>query len=131
MTVVLVTHSMEEAERAVRPASPSWTRGAWWRPDTPDALVALVQAGQVIRFRPDRPLELALLTALPQVTDVHARATRSSWPAPPTPCAVVTAVLARRDVFPERLRVEQATLDDAFVALTGRSLQPDPEEVLA
>ena len=34
----------------------------------------------------------------------------------------VTAVLARHQVIAADLRVEQTTLDDAFVALTGRSI---------
>ena len=35
----------------------------------------------------------------------------------------VTAYLARNQVIAYELRVEQVTLDDAFVALTGKSLQ--------
>jgi ABC-2 type transport system ATP-binding protein len=33
----------------------------------------------------------------------------------------VTAALAARQVVPADLRLDQPTLDDAFVALTGRS----------
>jgi ABC-2 type transport system ATP-binding protein len=34
----------------------------------------------------------------------------------------VTAVLARNQIIAAELRVEQTTLDDAFLALTGRAL---------
>ena len=34
----------------------------------------------------------------------------------------MTAVLARNQVVAAGLRVEQTTLDDAFVALTGREI---------
>ena len=34
----------------------------------------------------------------------------------------VTSVLARQQIVAGELRVEQASLDDAFVALTGRAL---------
>ena len=34
----------------------------------------------------------------------------------------VTAVLARHQIVANELRIEQAGLDDAFVALTGRKL---------
>lgn len=34
----------------------------------------------------------------------------------------VTSVLARNDIIAADLRVEQTSLDDAFVALTGRSI---------
>jgi ABC-2 type transport system ATP-binding protein len=128
VTVVLVTHSMEEAERLCDRIAVV-DRGRVVAVGSPDALVGLVQAGQVIRFRPDRPLELALLAALPQVTDVHAEGEEVVVEGTADALAAVTAVLARRDVFPQRLRVEQATLEDAFVALTGRSLEQ--EEVLA
>jgi len=36
----------------------------------------------------------------------------------------VTSVLARNRIVAHDLRVEQASLDDAFVALTGRRLDP-------
>jgi ABC-2 type transport system ATP-binding protein len=130
VTVVLVTHSMEEAERLCDRVAVV-DSGRVVAVGTPGALVGLVQAGQVIRFRPDRPLELALLAALPQVTDVHPEGEEVVVAGTADALAVVTAELARRDVFPERLRVEQATLEDAFVALTGRSPRPDAEEALA
>ena len=38
----------------------------------------------------------------------------------------VTAVLAQQQILALDLRVELATLDDAFVALTGRSNEPAP-----
>jgi ABC-2 type transport system ATP-binding protein len=34
----------------------------------------------------------------------------------------VTAVLARNQIVANELRIEQADLDDAFIALTGRQL---------
>jgi ABC-2 type transport system ATP-binding protein len=119
VTVLLVTHAMEEAERlcdrvAVVDAGRVVALG------TPDDLVAGVQVGQIIRFRPSVPLDDALLTALPQVSDVRRDGEDVTVAGTPDALAAVTALLARHDVFPERLRVEQATLEDAFVALTGR-----------
>jgi ABC-2 type transport system ATP-binding protein len=35
--------------------------------------------------------------------------------------AAVTAVLARSGIVARDLRIDQATLDDAFIALTGRT----------
>jgi ABC-2 type transport system ATP-binding protein len=119
VTILLVTHAMEEAERlcdrvAVVDAGRVVALG------TPDDLVAGVQAGQVIRFRPSAPLDARLLAELPQVTDVRRDGDDVTVAGTPDALAAVTALLARHDVFPERLRVEQATLEDAFVALTGR-----------
>ena len=42
--------------------------------------------------------------------------------------AAVTATLARAGIVAEHLRVEQANLEDAFVALTGRSLRASEDE---
>jgi ABC-2 type transport system ATP-binding protein len=39
----------------------------------------------------------------------------------------VTATLARHQIIAHDLRIEQATLDDAFVALTGRKLHIEGE----
>jgi ABC-2 type transport system ATP-binding protein len=119
VTIVLVTHAMEEAERLCDRVAVVDT-GRVVALGTPDELVAGVQAGQIIRFRPSAPLEDALLTALPQVSDVRREGEDVTVAGTPDALAAVTALLARHDVFPERLRVEQATLEDAFVALTGR-----------
>ncbi len=120
VTVLLVTHSMEEAERlcdrvAIVDAGRVVASG------TPDALVADIQAGQVIRFRPRPALDTAPIAALPQVTGVTEDDGTLVITGGADALAAVTAVLAREDVFPERLRVEQATLEDAFVALTGHA----------
>jgi ABC-2 type transport system ATP-binding protein len=37
----------------------------------------------------------------------------------------VTSVLARNNIVARQLRVEQASLEDAFVALTGRRAETD------
>ena len=70
VTVLLVTHAMEEAERlcdrvAVVDAGRVVALG------TPDALVGDVDAGQIIRFRPSAPLDTDAVAALPQVSEVR------------------------------------------------------------
>jgi len=40
----------------------------------------------------------------------------------------VTSLLASRQIIAHQLRVDQASLDDAFVALTGRSFEPAASE---
>ena len=46
------------------------------------------------------------------------------------PRAAVTSVLARNQIVANELRIEQADLDDAFVALTGRKLASHPPRLL-
>jgi ABC-2 type transport system ATP-binding protein len=43
--------------------------------------------------------------------------------------AAVTAVLARNGIVAKDLRIDQATLDDAFIALTGRSAASPAREL--
>ena len=123
-TILLVTHFMEEAERlcdrlAVIDA------GRVVALDSPAGLVADVAAEQRLRFRPSTPIDDAELLALPEVTAV----TRSGHHLQVTGTGnllhAVTSLLARRHIVAEELRLDQASLDDAFVALTGRRLEAD------
>ena len=82
-----------------------------------------VDAEQRLRFRPSVPIDDGLLTGLPEVRSVTPPGPDASWsPAPATSSRAVTAVLARNQIVANELRIEQAGLDDAFVALTGRKL---------
>ncbi|MFD1146901.1 ABC transporter ATP-binding protein [Saccharothrix hoggarensis] len=121
VTVVLVTHFMEEAERlcdriAVIDA------GRLVAVDTPAGLVARVDGEQRVRFRPATPLDVALLEALPEVSRVEARGPQLVVTGSGNLLHAVTSVLARNQVVAADLRVEQAGLDDAFIHLTGRTL---------
>jgi ABC-2 type transport system ATP-binding protein len=121
VTILLVTHFMEEAERlcdrlAVIDA------GRVVAIDTPAGLVAGVDDEQVIRFRPSAPLDPAVLEALPEVRRVERRGGQRVVSGRGNVLHAVTSLLARMQVIAGDLRVEQASLDDAFVALTGRKL---------
>ena len=119
VTIMLVTHSMEEAERLCDRVAVV-DSGRVVALGTPGELVSAVQAGQVLRFVPRPDVDDRLLADLPQVTDVRREGDEVVVAGSADALAAVTAALAREDIFPERLRVEQATLEDAFVALTGR-----------
>jgi ABC-2 type transport system ATP-binding protein len=90
--------------------------------DTPAGLVAGVNDEQVIRFQPSVPIDQASLEALPEVRRVERRGERLVVTGRGNVLHAVTSLLARRQVIAVDLRVEQANLDDAFVALTGRKL---------
>ena len=121
VTVVLVTHFMEEAERLCdRIAVIASGRVA--AIDTPAGLVSRVDPAQRIRFRASPALDDRLLRDLPEVHTVTRNGEHVTVSGAEGLLQAVTATLARNDVIAADLRVEQTSLDDAFVALTGRTL---------
>jgi ABC-2 type transport system ATP-binding protein len=121
VTIVLVTHFMEEAERlcdrlAVIDA------GKLVALDSPAGLVSAVDDRQRIRFRPSAPIDHAVLATLPEVTNVERAGSQLVVTGTGNLLLAVTTALARHQVIAGDLRVEQTSLDDAFVALTGRSI---------
>jgi ABC-2 type transport system ATP-binding protein len=121
VTVVLVTHFMEEAERLADRVAVI-DAGRLVAIDSPAGLVAKVDAEQRIRFRPTTPLDEGLLADLPEVHSVSRRGQQVLVTGNGGLLQAVTSVLARHRIVAADLRVEQANLDDAFVALTGRRL---------
>jgi ABC-2 type transport system ATP-binding protein len=119
VTVVLVTHSMEEAERLCDRVAVI-VAGRIVALDSPAGLVARVDREQRISFRPQSPLDDGLLTALPEVRSVTRHGSQVVVVGTGNALQAVTSVLARNQIIAEGLRVDQASLDDAYVALTGR-----------
>lgn len=121
VTVLMVTHFMEEAERLCdRIAVIDAGRVA--AIDTPAGLVAQVDQRQRIRFRPSAPLDRSLLSVLPEVDSIERVGGQLTVTGTGNLLHAVTAVLAREQIIPADLRIEQASLEDAFVALTGRTI---------
>src|SRR5580692_7390261 len=72
VTIVLVSHFMEEAERLCDRVA-LIDKGRVVVVDTPAALAERTEAEQRIQFRPSAPVDDALLKALPEVTSVIRR----------------------------------------------------------
>jgi ABC-2 type transport system ATP-binding protein len=120
VSIVLVTHFMEEAERLCDRVA-LIDAGKIVAMDTPSALAAGVADAEMrIRFRPSPPIDDGLFTGLPEVTSVTRRGELVQVTGTGNVVAAVTSVLARNQIVAEQLRVEQASLEDAFVALTRR-----------
>ncbi|WBB55283.1 ABC transporter ATP-binding protein [Verrucosispora sp. WMMD573] len=119
VTILLVTHFMEEAERLCDRLAVI-DKGRVVALDTPAGLISAVAPEQRIRFRPSAPLDDRLLADLPQVTAVTRSGSQIVVTGTGDVLHAVTSVLARRQIIAADLRLEQATLDDAFVQLTGR-----------
>jgi len=118
VTIVLVSHFMEEAERLCDRVA-LIDSGRVVVVDTPVALAERVETEQRIQFRPSVPLDDALLTSLPEVTSVLHRGEVVVVTGNSNALNAVVSVLARNQIVAQQLRVEQASLEDAFLALTG------------
>jgi ABC-2 type transport system ATP-binding protein len=116
VTVILVTHFMEEAEHLCDRVA-LLHHGQVIAVDTPAALGAGM--GERISFRPARPLDLEALRQLSEVRSVGRDGERIVVDGGGDVVAAVMAVLVRERVVPEQTQIEQSTLDDAFVALTA------------
>ncbi|MFG2718243.1 ABC transporter ATP-binding protein [Streptomyces sp. NPDC048416] len=120
VTVLLVTHFMEEAQRLCDRVAVI-DKGRIAALDTPSGLIRRAAGSTVISFTPSAPLDDAALAALPQaaaVEDKHGRVTIHGTDE--TVNAVIT-LLARHHITAHQLRVGEATLDDAFLDLTEAS----------
>ena len=121
VTVVLVTHFMEEAERLADRIA-LIDEGRVVALDTPAGIVSRVDAEQRLQFRPSAPIADGLLSELPEVRAVTRDGSTVVVAGTGNLVQAVMTVLARQQVVANDLRIDQADLDDAFVALTGRKL---------
>jgi ABC-2 type transport system ATP-binding protein len=121
-TVVLVTHFMEEAEVLCDRVA-IVDQGRVVALDTPGALVRGLRAGQRLRFRPLGPFDPDSLRTQPGVERVDRDGDLVVVTGDGPLLATVAAALAERAVPVADLRTEEASLEDAFLALTGRALR--------
>jgi ABC-2 type transport system ATP-binding protein len=119
VTVVLVTHFMEEAERLCDRLAVI-DDGTLVALDSPAGLVSRVDNRQRIRFRVAGPFDEGLLAGIPEVGKVAHEGNHIVVTGRGDLLYAVTSILARNQIVAADLRVEQANLDDAFVALTGK-----------
>ena len=91
--------------------------------DTPAGLVDRAGGEYRVRFRPMAPLDEQTLAALPGVTAVTRRGDHVDVTGTGDFASAVTAELARRQVLVADLRIEGRSLDSAYVALTGRTME--------
>lgn len=128
VTIVLVTHFMEEAERLCDRVV-LIDAGRVVAEGTPAQVAALVGADQQLTFRPSAAVDLAALRALTAVGEVAEHpdgllAVRGTG----NVVQDVMVALAGAGVRPDDLRVHRSTLEDAFVRLTGAEAPAQPEQ---
>jgi ABC-2 type transport system ATP-binding protein len=122
VTVVLVSHFMDEVEELCDRVA-ILERGRIAALDTPAGLVDHAGGEYRMRFRPMAPLDEQSLTALPGVTAVSRHNAQVTVTGTGDFASTVTAELARRQVLVADLRIEGRSLDSAYVALTGQSME--------
>ncbi|WP_067474838.1 ABC transporter ATP-binding protein [Actinomadura hibisca] len=117
VTVVLVTHFMEEAQRLCDRIA-VFKQGRVAALDTPDGLVRRSAGGTVISFAPSRSLSDEDLAGLPEAATIERRNGHLTVHGTDTTVNAVISLLARRQITAHQLRVTDSTLDDAFLELT-------------
>ena len=119
VTIILVTHYMDEAERLCDRVA-LLDRGQIVAIDTPEGLADRARVDKRVRFVPSKPFDDRLLTGLPEVRKLehdgqHVTVTGSGELA-----NAVILSLAAAGVTATDMHLDTANLEDAFVALTGR-----------
>ncbi|GAA1592122.1 ABC transporter ATP-binding protein [Kribbella sancticallisti] len=122
VTIILVTHFMEEAEYLCDRIA-IIDNGLVVALDTPAGLIEAARSGQRITFRVRGELDDAILKALPAVDSVQHDGDRVVVTGNDDLLVAVVTVLAGRGLAPVDLQTERTTLDDAFLALAGRDFE--------
>jgi ABC-2 type transport system ATP-binding protein len=120
VTVVLVTHFMEEAERLCDRVA-MIDSGRVVAAGSPASLAGSADDRQTLRFRPSRAFDQKLLEALPEVSTISWHGSSIEVGGQGDLPGAVISVLSREGVVVQQLRVEQRSLEDAFVSLIGDS----------
>ncbi|MFJ4982153.1 ABC transporter ATP-binding protein [Streptomyces coeruleorubidus] len=118
VTVLLVTHFMEEAQRLCDRIA-LIDKGRITALDTPAGLIGRTGSGTAISFRPYAPMDTRQLADLPSVASVTEEDGRITVNGTDETVNAVLSLLAGQGITAHQLRVTEATLDDAYLDLTG------------
>jgi ABC-2 type transport system ATP-binding protein len=119
-TVVLVTHFMDEAEQLCDRVAVI-NRGCVAAVGTPDGLMSRFGGPIGLTFSTDHP-DLAWLEQVPHVQEVTRTGERVQVKGTGPVLVLVAAELVNHGITPSDLRVQQPTLEDVFLTLTGHDL---------
>ena len=124
VTIVLVTHFMEEAERLCDRVA-LIDNGRVVALDTPARLAAQARGGKSVRFLPSAPFDDRLLSELPEVTRVERQGQHVVVTGTGELVNAVILTLAAADVTARDIQLDSSNLEDAFVKLTGKHLHKE------
>ena len=126
MTVILVTHYMDEAERLCDRVA-LINHGKLVAHDTPAGLAASEGGNIHMQFAPSRSVDDKILVALPGVTSVEHRGTRVVVNGSGDITTHVLYALLKADITVKDIQVKSGNLEDAFVKLmqtNNKNLKP-------
>lgn len=121
-TVVLITHYMDEIE-ALADRVAIIDHGRIIALDTPANLVATLNADIQVHFTAPHAFDADVLNTVAGVTAVTRQNQQITIQGHGPLLAYVAAALAQYNMAPADLRVQQANLEDVFLALTGRRIR--------
>jgi ABC-2 type transport system ATP-binding protein len=121
VTILLVTHFMEEAERLCDRVA-LIDGGRVVALDTPAGLAARASGGKTVRFLPSAPFDDRLLTDLPEVNRVDRAGRHVLVTGTGELVNAVILTLAAAGVTARDVQLDSSNLEDAFVRLTGKQL---------
>ncbi len=124
VTILLVTHFMEEAERLCDRVA-LIDAGHVVALDTPAGLAARASGGTTMRFVPSAPFDDRLLSSLPEVRAVTRSGSHVVVTGTGELVNAVILTLAAAGVTARDVQLDSSTLEDAFVKLTGRHLHEE------
>jgi ABC-2 type transport system ATP-binding protein len=127
VTILLVTHFMEEAERLCDRVA-LIDNGRVVALDSPAGLATQARGGRTVRFQPSASFDERLLTALPEVTGVERDGEHVVVTGTGELVNAVILALASVGVTARDVQLDSSNLEDAFVRLTGRHSTPDSSQ---
>ncbi|MFF2964392.1 ABC transporter ATP-binding protein [Streptomyces sp. NPDC057963] len=120
VTVLLVTHFMEEARRLCDRVAVI-DKGKVVALDTPAGLIGRADGSTVISFTPSQPLDGTDLGALPGAVSTERKDGRIVIHGTDETVNAVISLLALHRITAHQLRVSETTLDDAYLDLTEQA----------
>ena len=127
VTIVLVTHFMEEAERLCDQVA-LIDHGRVVALDAPDRLAAGARGAKTVRFVPSAAFDDRLLTGLPEVCGMQRHGQHVLVTGTGDLVNAVILALAAAGVTARDVQLGASNLEDAFVALTSQDLHDDDKE---
>ena len=128
VTIVLVTHLMEEAERLCDRVA-LIDHGRVVALDRPGALAVAATTSKRVRFTPTEPFSDELLSALPEVGAIERHGPEVVVAGSGDLVTAVVLALHQAGMHAEDVQTETANLEDAFLALTDETAHADTNGV--